>query len=132
MKTTAKRLKPVEKHRTAIDSNTIGDSSPEGLGFDGVVESDDGKSGLLSEGECVSPTDPPTPSSLPGISGVNEGRGVIIGAAREEESREDEMMSYLNRSSKVLSRDEHEEDCSRSLRIWSKAVNVSLALCMYA
>lgn len=110
-------MKPVDKKTTAIDSNAMGDSGPERFEFDGDVESGDGKSGWLSEGECVSPVDSPPPSSLPGISGVNEGRGVIVGAAREEESREDEMMSYLNRSSKVLSRDEHVEDCSKSLTV---------------
>ena len=110
-------MKPADKKTTAIDSNAMDNSGPDGFEFDVVVGSGDWKSGLLSEGECGSPIDPPPPSSLPGMSGVNEGRGVIVGAAREEESREDEMMSYLNRSSKVLSRDEHDEDCSRSLAI---------------
>ena len=110
----------------------MGDSGPERLESDGAVECEDGKSELLPEGECWSPTDPPPPSNLPGISGVNEGRGVTVGAAREEESKEDEMMSYLNLSSKPLSCDEHEEDCSRSCAIWNKVGRVSIKPCIHA
>ena len=123
----AMKTKPAERNTTAIDSSAIGISCPERLEFD--VESGNRPSACPTAGKGSSSALPPPPSSsFPGISGVNERRVALVGAAKDEERSEEEMMSYLNRSSKLFSRDVHDEECSRSFAIWYDKEMVSIAL----
>ncbi len=93
----ARKKQPIESITTASETRTTGSWEPNGVD----IGSGNGESELETADNGSS--SPPRSSNFPGMSGENVRRTALVGAAREEDSNEDEITSYLKRSAKLFS-----------------------------